>query len=70
MTGCQYIGPEETQAPFKICGHKHLWPGRSYCEDHVWLVYKKDSSSGMVRKNKEIERELAEVRRLEDIDHD
>jgi hypothetical protein len=53
-----------------MCGHKHLWPGRSYCEDHVWLVYKKDSSSGMVRKNKEIERELAEVKRLEDIDHD
>jgi hypothetical protein len=67
ITECQYIGPEQTEAPFTMCGCKTLWPGRAYCEEHVWKVYKKGSSSGMVRKNKEIENELAELKRLEEI---
>ena len=67
ITECQYIGPEQTEAPFKMCGCTTLWPGRAYCEEHIWKVYKKGSSSGMARKNKEIETELAELKRLEEI---
>jgi hypothetical protein len=66
ITGCQYIGPEQTEAPFKMCGCKPF-PGKSYCEDHVWKVYKKGSSSGNKRKVASIEKELAEIRRLEEI---
>jgi hypothetical protein len=68
MEGCQYIGPEQTQFPYSVCGNKHTWPGKSYCEQHVWTVYKKHSASGTVRKNKIIEREMAHVRHLESID--
>ena len=67
MTGCQYIGPEQTRGPYTMCGHKHLWPGRAYCEEHVWLVYQKNSSTGTVRKNKVIEKEMAELKRLEEM---
>jgi len=66
MTECQYIGPEQKEYPFKMCGHK-TFPGRAYCEEHIWKVYKKGSSSGNKRKVKEIEKELAEIRRLEEI---
>ena len=67
-TGCQYIGPEQTQAPFKMCGCKTLWPGRAYCEEHVWKVYKKGTAVGVARKNKAIEQELAELKRLQEIE--
>jgi hypothetical protein len=50
-----------------MCGCKSLWPGKVYCEDHVWLVYNRGSSVGNKRKNKEIEKELAEVKRLQEI---
>jgi hypothetical protein len=66
ITECQYIGSGQTEAPFKLCGCKPF-PGKSYCEDHVWLVYKKGSSSGNKRKVAGIEKELAEIRRLEEI---
>ena len=70
MEGCQWIGPEQKQAPFTMCGCKYLWPGRAYCEEHVWKVYQKHSASGTVRKNKAIEREMSEIKRLEEIDND
>jgi hypothetical protein len=44
-----------------------LWPGRSYCEEHVWKVYQKGTSMGTSRKNKAIEKELAELKRLEEM---
>jgi hypothetical protein len=53
-----------------MCGNPKLWPGRAYCEDHVWKVYQKGTSVGMSRKNKSIERELSELKRLEEIDND
>jgi len=70
MTGCQWIGAEQKEAPFTMCGCKHLWPGRAYCEEHVWKVYQKHSAAGTVRKNKAIEKEMAEIKRLEEIDND
>jgi hypothetical protein len=66
ITECQYIGPEQTEAPFTMCGCK-VFPGKSYCEDHVWRVYKKNTNTGNKRKIKEIENELAELKRLEEI---
>jgi hypothetical protein len=65
--GCQYIGPEQKEAPFTMCGCKSLWPGKLYCEEHVWKVYQKGTSKGNKRKIKEIEKEFAEVKRLEEI---
>ena len=65
--GCQYIGPEQRESPFTMCGCKNLWPGKLYCEEHVWKVYQKGTSKGNKRKIKEIEKEFAEVKRLEEI---
>jgi hypothetical protein len=67
VAGCQYIGPEQTAAPFTVCG-RELFPGKSYCEDHVWLVYKKNTNKGNKRKMKEIEKELAEIKRIEEVE--
>jgi hypothetical protein len=66
---CQYLGPEQDPLrdwPVKYCC-KPTFPGKSYCEDHVWLVYNRGSSVGNKRKIKEIEKELAEVKRLQEI---
>jgi hypothetical protein len=66
MGGCQYIGSEQTEPPYTHCGRK-VFPGKSYCEDHVWVVYKKNTSVGNKKKLKEIEKDLAEVKRLQEI---
>ena len=66
---CQYLGPEQDPLrdwPVKYCC-RPSFPGKSYCEDHVWLVYNRGSSVGNKRKLKEIEKELAEVKRLQEI---
>jgi hypothetical protein len=66
---CQYLGPDQDPLrdwPVKYCC-RPSFPGKSYCEDHVWVVYNKGSSSGNKRKLKEIEKELAEVKRLQEI---
>jgi hypothetical protein len=72
MTGCQWVGPEQDpqRAPLEFCGCLPLWPGRSYCEEHVWRVYQKGSALGQSRKNKAIEKELSELKRLEEIAND
>ncbi len=68
--GCQYIGPEQDpqKGPVEYCGKTPLWPGRSYCEEHVWKVYQKGTAMGMSRKNKTIEKELEDLKRLQEID--
>lgn len=70
MLGCQWVGPEQDPrlAPLQFCGCVPLWPGRNYCEEHVWKIYKKGTAAGMQRKNKQIEKELAEIKRLEEAD--
>ena len=67
MEGCQYIGPEQVNHPFTMCGCKPF-PGRVYCEEHVWIVYKKGTSLGNKRKIKEIEKELAEIKLIEEVE--
>ena len=54
----------------EYCGKSPLWPGRSYCEEHVWRVYQKGTAMGMSRKNKAIEKELAEIRAIEERTND
>ena len=70
--GCQWVGPEQDpcRGPLEFCGKTPLWPGRSYCEEHVWRVYQKGTAMGMSRKNKAIEKELAEIRAMEESDAD
>lgn len=66
---CQYIGPEQDPLrnwPIKYCCQP-TFPGKSYCEDHVWIVYNRGSSKGNKRKLKEIEKELADIKRLQEI---
>jgi hypothetical protein len=72
MAGCQWVGAEQDplRGPLVFCGCTPLWPGRSYCEQHVWRVYQKGSAAGTKRKNKAIEKELAELKRLEEIADD
>jgi|688.fasta_scaffold317211_2 hypothetical protein len=67
---CQYIGPEQDPLrdwPIKYCC-RPTFPGKAYCEDHVWIVYNRGSSVGNKRKLKEIEKELAEIKRIQEIE--
>lgn len=66
VTKCQYIGPEQKNYPFTPCGCK-TFPGKNYCEEHVWTVYKKGTSTGNKRKIAAIEKELAEMKQIEQI---
>ena len=49
MTACQWIGEGEG------CTHTAL-PGRSYCEQHIWLVYQQGTA---VRRKKDARRAAA-----------
>ena len=69
---CQFIGADEDPLrdwPIKMCC-RPVFPGRSYCEEHVWLVYKKGTNVNGKRKIKEIEKELAEIKRLQEVEED
>ena len=58
---CEYIGPEQTHAPYKFCGQKSI-AGKSYCADHYHRMYKKGSSAtGAKKMEKLIEKELADL---------
>jgi hypothetical protein len=50
-----------------MCGCRPF-PGRAYCEDHLWLVYKKGTSTGNKRKLAAIEKELAEIKLIEEVE--
>ena len=67
---CQYIGPEQDPLrdyPIKYCC-RPVFTGKAYCDEHVWLVYNRGSSVGNKRKLKAIEDELAELKRLQEIE--
>lgn len=58
---CEWIGPEQKEYPFKMCGQKSI-TGKSYCADHYHRMYKKGSSAtGAKKMEKLIERELADL---------
>jgi hypothetical protein len=67
MTGCQYIGPEQKNWPFTMCGCKPL-AGKSYCGEHYWRVYQKGSATAGRRKEKEVEKEIQDLKRLQELD--
>ena len=66
MSECQYIGPEQTRAPFTYCGARSL-EGKNYCAEHYYVVYKKGSSN-LKNNTKAIEAEIAELKRLQEIE--
>lgn len=67
--GCQYIGPEQDprKGPVHYCGKKTL-AGKAYCEEHYYVVYKKGTSVNGKRKEKEVEKEIEELRRQQEIE--
>jgi len=40
---CQWTGPDAEYSPLKPVCCKPSIESKSYCEDHVWLVYQKGS---------------------------
>ena len=71
MSECQYIGPEQTRAPFKYCGVRAL-EGKVYCADHYYVVYKKGTAVNGKKREKAVDQEIAELKRqqeLEEIDN-
>ena len=50
---CQYIGPAATEQSTRL--HPTCTPpsvaGRSYCEQHLWLVYQKGSATARRKKD-------------------
>jgi hypothetical protein len=55
ITTCQWIG--NTPALEPSCCKKSV-EGKSYCEDHVWIVYKQGSN---LRKRKKDQRRAAAI---------
>ena len=73
FTECQYLGPEfdvrtwdYRNKPTPFCGCKTL-AGKSYCAEHYWTVYKKGSSN-LKGATKAIEKEIAEIKHLQEIE--
>jgi hypothetical protein len=67
MLECQYIGPEQKEWPFVMCGHKTL-EGKSYCGDHYYVIYKRGSASSGRRAEKEVDKEIAELKRQQELE--
>ena len=66
MSECQYIGPEQKEYPYTMCGCQTL-EGKNYCAEHYYVVYKKGSSN-LKNNTKAIEAEIAELKRLQEIE--
>ena len=65
---CQYIGAEQREWPYTMCGQKSI-EGKSYCAEHYHQMYKKGSSNTGARKmEKLIEKELAELKLQQEIE--
>lgn len=69
MAGCQWIGPDQDprKGPIHYCGKPTL-EGKSYCHEHYWRVYARGTSVNGRRKEAAIDAEIAELRRLEELD--
>jgi hypothetical protein len=65
---CQYIGAEQTDWPYTMCGQKSV-PGKSYCAEHYHQMYRKGSSNtGAKKMAKLIDKELAELKLQQEIE--
>jgi hypothetical protein len=65
---CQYIGAEQKDWPYTMCGQKSI-AGKSYCAEHYHVMYKKGSSNtGAKKMSMLVEKELAELKRQQEIE--
>jgi hypothetical protein len=70
FTGCQWLGSEQdprTDWPVKYC-NKRVIGGTAYCEEHYWKVYKKGSATAGRRREKEIDSEIADLRKHQELE--
>ena len=74
MSQCTYLGPEYdvrtwdyTSSATPYCGAPCV-PGKSYCHEHYYVVYKKGTSVNSKRLGREIERELASLKQQQEIE--
>lgn len=69
MAECQWIGPEQDPRVDQIhyCGANTVM-GKSYCHEHYFRVYQKGTSVNGKRASKTIEKELAEIERLREVE--
>ncbi len=71
MSECQYLGPEydprKHRGPTPYCGAKTI-EGKHYCHDHYYVVYQKGTAIAGKRKEKQIENEIEELKRLQEIE--
>jgi hypothetical protein len=68
--GCQWIGPEvdplRDYGKYQCCGQKVL-SGAAWCGEHYWKVYRKGTAIAGKTKAKEIDAEIADLKRIEEI---
>ena len=70
MAGCQFIGADQDPLkhhPIKYCGAQVI-EGKNYCHDHYYVVYQKGTAIAGRRKEKAIEQEIEELKRLQEAD--
>lgn len=69
FTQCQFIGSNQdtrTTWPIHYCGRPVI-SGTAYCDDHYWKVYKKGSATAGRRREKEIDAEIADLQKHQEI---
>jgi len=66
---CQYLGSEQDpwNGPVHYCGQQTL-KGKSYCHDHYWQVYARGSAIAGRRNEREIDREIADLKAIQELD--
>ena len=74
--GCQYLGPaydsRKHRGETPYCGAAVV-AGKSYCHEHYYVVYQKGTSVNGRRREKEVEKEIADLKRqqeIEEIEHE
>jgi hypothetical protein len=66
-TGCQYIGPEQKEWPYTMCGCKTI-TGKVYCGEHYHLIYAKGTSVNGKRRERAVEQEIEDLKRQQEIE--
>jgi hypothetical protein len=59
--------PRKHRGETPYCG-KTTIEGKSYCHDHYYVVYKKGTAIAGRRKEKAIEKEIEDLKRLQEIE--
>jgi hypothetical protein len=65
------LGPEydahRHRGPTPFCGAETI-AGKSYCHEHYYVVYKRGTSVNGRRREKEVEKEIAELKRQQELE--